>query len=507
MNSYESHIRNIIRILLGASRPLTLTAVAELIGISKRSVHNYLGRIEEWISSNGLLETALIRRQGVGISLSTSPADRKKIERLLLGSRLNVFSDDFKRRADIIQLLLMSEEGLTIQKLADAHYVSRTVTIHDLEWADQWFSQYGLELYKAQRSGIGLEGPERARRNAIAAFFDLFDNHSSDERVKSPGESTRLAKKDLEILTKYCPYDSIAKIEKIVSSAEKEFNFLMTGDYYVSLITHLAICVSRITGGNPVSEEFAPPEEGLPAMEIKTAGFIAGQLQAAFGVELDDREKAYICIHLMGYNAFSHDTGEILVPNDIEQLTESLIELMDSLLKGYDFSGDVMLFLGLCMHLKTAVFRLRNGIYLKRRWDASLPDTGLTIHYAANSAASLYDKYCGVSPDDEELNSLAQYFLLSSRRSRKQKKALLVCSLGISERIELLNEIETHVASVVIADCCTALQMPYQPEYEYDFIIAAENLADRFDKPVIYLAGVPRDSYIDTISKFVIESF
>lgn len=507
-NNYETHIRNIVRVLLGAARPFTLMAIAELIGMSKRSVQNYLGRIEEWIDSNGLAETSLVKRQGSGIALVSSPADRKKIERLLLGSRLNVFSDDFKRRTNIIRLLLLSGENLTIQKLASIHYTSRIEAVHDLEWAGQWFARHGLKLYKTQRRGIGLAGTELAHRNAIAAYFDLFDTGDHSSQIKQTGGKSRLTKNDLEILTEYCPLEKICTIEKIISTTEKKFDFLMMGDYYVSLVTHLVICISRVTGGNPVSADFAPPSEEFPQLEVKTAEYIAKQLEAEFNIRLDEREKAYVCIHLMGYNAFSQDKGEISVPADVEKLTEALVEKMETLLEGNYFSRDVMLFLGLSLHLKAAVFRLGNGIYLKKRSSASLADAGLAFHDAATEAAALYKEFCGVTPDDEELNSLAQYFLLSSRRNRHPKKALLACDLGIAERIELLNEVEARMGgAVVIVNCCTALQVPYQPDYEYDFIITTENLLDRFDKPVVCLAGVSRMNYVKTISEFIETSF
>ena len=504
MNNAETVIKNTMRVLLGATRPLTLAEIAGLVGMSKRSVQNYLGRIEEWVEANALPETSLAKKQGVGISLASSPADRRKMERLLANSRLNVFSDDFKRRADIVWRLLLADEELTIQKLADQGYVSRTTTVHDLEWAGQWCQPYGLKLYKTQRRGIGLAGTEAARRRAIAAYFDLCN---SGERIPDGTGGGRLSEGSRKSLLSYYPQDTIRRVEGVIAQAEKKFNFFMMEDYYVSLVTHLIICVTRIEGGNPVSEEFAPPDEEFPKLESQTAAYIAELLQREFGVRLDDKEKAYICIHIMGYNAFSMDTGEISVPDDVERLATALIEHMDRAMGDSEFSRDVMLFLGLCMHLKTTVFRLRNSVYLKKRQGARLPDAKLACSDAAAAALPLYREICGVTPDDEELSGVVQYFLLSRRRNLHRKKALLVCDRGIFERIALLNEVEIHISGVSIVDCCTALQMPYQPDYEYDFIITTEDLFDRIDKPVVFLSGIPKERYIDTVAAFVAETF
>ena len=56
--------------------------------------------------------------------------------------------------------------------------------------------------------------------------------------------------------------------------------------------------------------EFLPPNEEFPQQEMNTAAFIARRLEETFRVHLPDSERTYICIHLMGYNAFQAQMEE-----------------------------------------------------------------------------------------------------------------------------------------------------------------------------------------------------
>ena len=502
MKNYEVNIKKILEVLLRSSQFVTLESLSNDVGISRRSVQNYIDKIMDWIWENALTQTHIEKKRGYGVRLNTTPAERNQIKRLLDFKHLNIHSGDAKRRLDILKLLMFSEDEITIQLLSSQFYVSRATILSDLDWTGQWLSQYKLKLYKTQHRGIGIIGDEVAHRNAIAGFFDTYELGVLSD-FDTPEPLGRFDEKSIQNLIEIYPRDTVLKVAKIIEDAEREFEFILLDDFFMALLTHMVISILRISDGNSVSKEFLPPEEKFPPLETKTAEFIAMRVRKVLGISLSQAEQAYICIHLVGYNAFTgeQDSG-FLFPQKIEHLAVSLIELVDSKLSTY-YSHDKMLFLGLCLHLKTAVYRLKITTYTPSTHRVALPNSLPNIHDALKEAPALYEQICQVVPDEGELLSIACYFMLSHHRYSNPIRVLLVSNLGIISRIDLLNEIENAFPNIKIVDSCSVQQLSDWPNRRFSLIISTEHL-ENCTRPCIVLPPTTKSSrYLSTIEDFL----
>jgi len=178
-----------------------------------------------------------------------------------------------------------------------------------------------------------------------------------------------------------------------------------------------------------------------------------------------------------------------------------LIKAVDSRM-GTKFISDELLFFGLCLHLKSFVYRFRNNVYYKKTSQFQLTDSNLNIYNAVIQAGGLYNEICGVKPDEEELLNLTCYLLLSLRRNIRRPKAMLVCNEGILERMELMDTLANSLPSVDIADCCTTYQLKLLSLNEFDFLISTEVVED-LDKPIAGLSSLDRSEYADYIVSFI----
>ena len=521
MLSYESNIKKIIEVLLYNSQYLTLDYVAQSINRSKRSVQNYLADIDNWILKNGLLHTKIVRKQGKGITIDANAVDKLKIERLLSGNSLSIYNDDNRRRLDIIKKLIILEEEITIRSLCEQFFVSRSTILSDLSWVREWLSAYGIGLItphpgmctdpgacpdtgltKArqpqgrtpQRKGIAASGGEVSYRNAIAGYFDSFMDVESGDAMTRPDRG-RIHDTNLGNIIQIYPEETVLKVKEIIEASEEEFGYYLTDDYYASLLTHLVISVSRLINGNTVPPEFAPPgDEEFPAFILETAGYITKRLESVFQISVSVDEKIYICIHLVGFNAVSAEQeANAEIPMKIKYLALELIKAVDARM-GTRFISDELLFLGLCLHLKSKVFRLQKNIYYKKAFRFQLSEANISIYNAVIKASPLYQEVCGVDPDEEELLNVTCYLLLSMHRNLRKPKALLVCSDGVIERMEFMDSIMKAVPSIEVADCCTACQLKLLPSGDYDFIISAEAF-EYPQKPVIDLSSAEKNEY------------
>lgn len=501
MRTYEANIKKILEVLLNNLHYLTMDFIAQSVGLSKRSVQNYLASIDSWIFENGLPNTQIIRKQGQGVMLEINAADRLKLEKLLCGKSLGVYSDDNKRRLDIIKKLIILEEDMTIKSLAEQFYVSRPIIVSDLEWVEEWLASYKLELFKTQRRGIFTRGSEVSYRNAIAGFFDSYESVGTYDVIAAK-KRDRLQENNFQNLIDIYPRDTVEKAKRIIGLAEKEFDFFLTEDYYTSLLTHIVISISRFINGNTVPPEFFPPDDEFPAFIIKTAEYISKHLEAVFNIRVSEVERAYICIHLVGFNAISAEqSANSEMPKKIKGLALELIKAVDLRL-GTHFIHDKLLFFGLCLHLKSKIFRLQKDVYYKKTSRFQLLDNSINIYNAVSKSSNLFREICDVEPDEEEILNITCYFLLSVRRNHCKSKALLICNDGIIARIELMDLIEKSLSSIEVADCCTIYQLKFQTVGDYDFVISTETV-ERLEKPVIDLSAVDKSNYINSILDFI----
>ena len=502
MKNYETVVKGIMRALLCNTHYLTLDYLAQNVGISKRSVQNYLAVVDSWIEQNGLLRTKIIRKRGHGIVLGTDVTDRLKIEKLLHGESLSIYDDDNKRRFDMIKKLIIIKEQTTIRSLSEQFYVSRSTILSDLEWVKQWLMIYKLELVQSTRGGIEVKGDEALHRNAIAGYIDSYRLIADVEAMVFRRRNI-LYEDILKNLTAIYPEETVQKIKVIIESSEQRFSFFLTDDYFTSLITHLVISISRLQSGNTVSEEFYPPDdEEFPALVVETAEYIALCLESVFNIRVSNIERTYISIHLVGFNAISQDdSANVKIQKKIKSLANKMINAIDTHL-GTSFISDKSLIFDLCLHLKATVFRLQKDIYHKKTTQFQISDSDAYLYDEVVKVSRFYWEVCGVVPDEEELLNVTCYLLLSIRRNTQKSKALLICNDGITKRMELMDFIGKTLPSVDVVDCCTVYHYKSTKTSDFDFIISTEKI-QLSGKPMVDLSAIDRSDYSDLIIDFL----
>lgn len=501
MNHCEENIKKILEILLENDKFITLEFLSQQIGISKRSVQNYMCKIQNWLSEIGMNKIEIIKKQGYGIKLLINEEEKEKLKEHLKVDKIISFDDEARRRLEMLRELIFSNEELTIQFFADQFYISRTVILKDLEWVSSWLAKYDLQLFKCQRRGIGIVGNEMCRRNAIAGFFDIYKTNERNAMTRCYS-SNRICEEKYTKLKSIYPKIDIIPVCAIVEDAEKKFDFFLTDEYFLSLVTHLTISIARLSSGKNVDKEFMPPDDEYGGLERKTSEYISARIESEYNLTMPEAERIYICIHLMSYNAFN-DVNDTLkyIPKKIELLAISLIEFVDNEL-GSTFATDKILFFGLISHLKISIYRLEDNVSLRTiSKDEFLKDNS-EIFNAVSKASDLYEKYCNVKVNEEEIITVSMHFALSQKRNVKKKRALLVCNNGIAAGMKLYQFLSEVSRDIDIVDICSGFQLNFKAEDEYDFVISTLALLD-CNKPVADLSCVDENDYSKVLDEFI----
>ena len=502
MRHSEETLRKILNYLLDNEGFVTLDALSEVLNISKRSVQNYLNKAELWFDEHDISDVQLVKKQGCGIALSAGGENEGKL-RSLLNSRYFTLADgSVDRRIELLRMLVLSRDELTIQFLADQFYLSRFTILSDLDWAEAWLSRFKLKLFKTQRRGIGIVGDEVSRRAAIAAYFDLKEQKEPYSEYYS-ANVYRLAIDRLQKMEEIYNEADIKKVCSIIEEAEKEFDFYMDNEYYTSLVTHITISVYRLRNGCTIQKEFMPPEGDFPQMEMNTSMFIAKRLEETFSIKLPDSECKYICIHLMSYNTFHEENeNERRVPENIEMLTIHLIEAVEAA-TGCTFSADKLLFFGLAHHLKNSIYQQKQTPGIRSSQREELPAEYKEIYENVKKQEKLYREFSGIAPDEQELVSLTLYFALSQERTTSRKRALLVSGMGIIRLRKLCEYLGKKLPQIHIIDMCSPYQLPLYPENSYDFIITTVQL-EKAEKPVADISHRTKAQMVGDLEEFCV---
>lgn len=501
MRHSEENMRKMLTTLLESENFVTLEKLSQELGISRRSVQNYLGKADLWLNEHDLKSVRIIKKQGYGIQLNADRQERQRLSALLSSQYFTLTDGSADRRIELLKSLVFSREELTIQFLADQFYVSRFVILADLDWAENWLSQYNLKLFKTQRRGIGIVGDEVSRRAAIAGFFDLREV-KAPAAANCPDHAVRLAKERLQKLEEVYNDRDIKSVCRIIEEAERKFDFFMGSEYFTSLATHITISVSRLRHGCQIKKEFLPPDDEFPQPEMRTARFIAKRLESTFSIRLPESECTYICIHLMSYNAFQEQNEAALqVPENIEMLTLHLTEAVDAEI-GSKFSSDKILFFGLVYHLRNSIYQQRETPESRTRSLPELPESCMEIYHCIKNHTELYRQYSGITPDERELVSLTLHFSLSQERTTVKWRALLISNAGILVQQEQRKWLQDCLPQIEIMDICTTYQFLVYPENTYDFIIATSNM-EKAAKPVACIAHMDKTQSIRYVEEFI----
>jgi activator of the mannose operon (transcriptional antiterminator) len=362
-----------------------------------------------------------------------------------------------------------------------------------------------MQLFKIQNKGIRILGDEVSKRNSIAAFFDIYTQSTETSFGKSSQLSSRFTEQHFTSLHSLYPDVDISAVIGLIEDAEKRFDFFLTDDYFITLLTHLIICVTRLKSGNPTEDSLLKSDDYPQVRDISE--FIAEKMRKVFDISFPRTEVAYICLHLMSY--YIRDAMEDIKHNvnsgeNLEALTISVIELVQGIVGGL-FLTDKVLYFGILCHLKSSVYRIKNRIHMNLLLNENQVSLDPAIFDAVKQTEYLYKDFCGDSfiLPDGEIEALTVYFMLSRERFEQKAKAVLLNSTGVVSGV-LLKRFLTEELDVL--DIVDVVFFPFQldlvPENRYDFVISMGNL-ESCSKPTVCLQNAQKHEYKDILADFI----
>ncbi len=433
--------REILNILLNKESPITIGEISKLLDVSNKTVRNDLDRIEEFLLpySNIKIE----KKPGVGTWLYADECSRQFIKELVIKDcdYIEPWSSK-ERQFYIIQRLLRAPESITMQMLADELYVTRATIYRDLEDVEKWLDQYELKLNRKQKCGIEILGTESNWRKAAAEILVALKKDEGIKKVinnqqKNYDNGVKSCM-DYNNVKQLIPDIDFQKIGEIIGQAEEKMGYLFSDEAFTCLLIHIAISMERLKHKKDIEMDKKQLEVIKGKKEYEIAEWIAGKIEEEFRIAIPEAEVGYISLHILGAkiqeNTYLVDdiTNDLLDDMDLSivKLANEIILLIGNILS-VDFTEDERLLIGLVLHLRPTINRLKYGLRIRNPLLTEIKEKYPSIFGASWAASVLFEKHFGLRVTEEEIGYIAIHIGAALERQSRKARVVVVCSSGI----------------------------------------------------------------------------
>ena len=393
---------------------VSASQLSVLLNITDRTIRSDIQAINEILEKNGA-KIKLKRKAGYYIEIN----DQEKYNTFLCSIKQtrtsNLELDSSQDRIKyLLNLLLYSDEYMSLDDLADNIYVSKNTLQNYIKTLKAIFSKYNLEYISKTNVGVKIIGNEDDKRKCLVENV-LSYNFQNYVTGFTKDEYTLFEGIDLDLL------------KQIISNKLKNAH-IKTNDFnFKNLIIHFALVISRIQFDCYINTN------NTIKIDDNYTDFIddiANEIEYTFNITISEGEKKYIYSHLVA-NTQLND----LVDND-NKIKELVEELLNNIYFDYNFDlrNDEILSHDLFLHFKsilnTKSFALNKRNPLLNTIKTNFP---LAFDITLTCTAKIFNKPPYILTEDE-VGYVSLHIGAAIERcfsgSLQNKSVILVCGSG-----------------------------------------------------------------------------
>ncbi|MEH7480006.1 BglG family transcription antiterminator [Neobacillus drentensis] len=495
--------RQILEILLTETDEMTVKDLADQIGVSGRTIHRDLKNIEDILTE---YELSLQKKSGVGVQITGSKDKIGELELFLFNLFHTEYTPD-ERQTIILCALLESNGPVKLLGLANDLNVTIATVSADLTKLEERLQTFGLALIRRRGYGVEIEGDEGAKRRAMSNLISEYLDESeilSLARENIQKRSTQQINTISERLLGLVEKKKLLTVEKIVESTIQDLPFNMADSAYIGLVVHLALAVERIQKGEGIKINQSYLENQQSSKEYKFAGKIVSQLEQVFQIEIPEAEIAYITMHLKGAK-LRHD-NEYLIEDSSLQIAIKSRNLIDMVGKrvGLDLTTNRSLFEGLVVHLKPAIYRIKQKMGISNPLlDKIKRDYGELFSTVKQAVEQVFHEFY---VPDEEIGYLVMHFgaAILANKDILQLKTLVICSSGIGTSKMLATRLQQEFPELKEIQNVSVMEFKKMKADNYQLIISTIPIPD-YHLDYILVSPILYKDEIEKIRSFINE--
>lgn len=424
---YSKRVVDIVDILLDQVQYVSVSDIADLMKISKRTIFRDMDDVEALIAEQGL---TLHKKTKLGIRVEASPeqiASFKKITQKYKGAS---FTQEERLKQIIIELL-KSREPRKFYYFSNLLSVSEATISYDMDKVEPWFVDHGIKLIRKPGYGVFLSGKEGDFRKAIVDF--LYQNFEHQDLIS-------LLDNSVEFVDSVMDREISIKVSRILGQYEDYLANRLTDQSYMGLMIHLSIAVQRILRGESIVMSSEVLEELKLDAQFEIAKDIGNDIEKVFNIRFPEDELGYITMHLKGSKLKTGalvDQQDMIISNfELSRLASNMIQKFKEL-SGYDLRDDEKLLIGLVSHLRPAITRMKLSLDIRNPLLDKIVEMYPEIFSMSTDACLLITNQYNMKVPDEEIGYVAMHFgaaierFIKLQSIEKRVRTGVVCSSGV----------------------------------------------------------------------------
>lgn len=454
----NKRILKILNACRQSRQPLTGRYLADLIGVSSRTIRSDIKEANDFLRGYG----AHIRAEaGSGYSLVI---DDETAYAGLTGAYAPasvVPSDHGDRAAFIIARILLNalhDKIVRQETLADELFISLSTLKKYLGDIKKSLARFNLELASDRRRGIRIRGGEVNIRRAISEY--VFNHDDLVDLARSP------------LVGELFPAEEMAAVQRILLTGILKHDIRLTDVAFKNLLVHIVITLRRVGAENSVEYTEDERKKLRQSHYFAAAQDILDMTRREVGVDLAN-EVYYLTQHFIASQKFIEFGQNRDQPAPL--VKEILLKIETHI--GICLFNDAELISGLSIHLIAALHRLRFKMNIRNETLAIVKKQYPLAFEMAILAGEVMELSENVKTNENEIGYLAIHFgaALERRRLRSEtgKTALIVCGAGLSTALLLKSRLQRRFGGLLkIQGVMGCYELTDEIAQSVDFIFA-----------------------------------
>lgn len=439
MMSLTTTQRDLLLMLLGASSPVSAVSIGRQLHLTPRQVHYGLRDIEAWLVRHS---AGLRQVPSVGVEVACSAEQRQRLLAALASlPKFQLILTPEQRHQLLALQLLAARSPIILQQLQQDLAVARATVLKDLEAVETWLHAFDLQIVRRQHRGCWVDGPELAKRQALAAL--LWGDVPFDQPIMSvrQGRVVFALAQDSALLPIVGVADALVRALKFqaaheyVARAESELGGRFTDQAVAQLELAFAVHLQRVAGGHHIGCDRETLRWAQSQTVWPVASRIAEELWADLGHDARLAETTAITLQLLSGMRDEPWRNDLGADASYHALIDRLLASAAAAYRVPELAHDQLLREGLEAHILPACVRRRFSLWAP-------PRAGSDTHaerYAAERevAQQLADDiaaHTGMALPPEDLDDLILLLRAARIRARPERvrRVLVVCPSGMA---------------------------------------------------------------------------
>lgn len=424
LNSIQLKLLNYLYRL---KEPVSAQFLANNLGVSSKTIRNYLNNLNKDINQNDFVIESKTGR-GYKLIIFNQQNFSQFIQENMFSNSSNIMNPTQNDRAHfIIRYLLSNENYIKIEEFEDLLYVNRITIKHSIDLAKEILGKFKLEIVTKSRYGIKIKGSEHDFRLIINYEYG---NYSTGLLISSAQE---------EYGRSYHFDSDIQKqIEDVILYHQHMFaNYNLSSSDVSTLARLIKISTIRNKKGHHLTYSEATVDRFTNNNLNYIAQLILTQCSVVLQCDFDFEDAILLTIGLSGFNVIlSKDNMASMDYIESKNIAFDLVQYLAQINNFYSINKDIKLIDEIALHLNNLFIRSKYHLYTTQfDYEIKVDCSLMSLKLSMQAFDYLHEKY-GVEISKDRIIYLAMIIHpVFGRFPTKLNKIKACCVSNVDKRV------------------------------------------------------------------------